>query len=205
MRKIPAVFVYDPATLASGPNRPKGGARYSEIVTPGCEWVLAGEGRATEKIDGTACLVDDRRLFKRYDAKGGKTPPPSFVPAQPEPDPVTGHWPGWVPVGDEPESKWHLAAWKALIAEPLDGTLELVGPHFQSNPYGLENDVFVAHGSAFMLEGDPLIARDYALMKDYFAEVTGIEGVVFHHPDGRMAKVTRVGFGFQWPMKEAAR
>ena len=54
-------------------------------VAPGCEWVLAGEGVPTRKYDGTCCLVEDSQLFKRYDAKHGKTPPPGFRPAQ-EPD-----------------------------------------------------------------------------------------------------------------------
>ena len=66
-------------------------------VVPGAEWVIAGEGTATRKFDGTCCLVRDGRLFKRYDAKQGKTPPAGFEPAQ-DPDEVTGHWPGWMPV-----------------------------------------------------------------------------------------------------------
>lgn len=46
-------------------------------------------------------MIRGGRLFKRYDAKHGKIPPPDFEPAQP-PDDVTGHWPGWVPVGEGP-------------------------------------------------------------------------------------------------------
>ncbi len=64
-------------------------------VVPGAEWVIAGEGVATRKWDGTAVLVRDGRLFARYDAKRGKTPPAGWEAAQ-EPDPVTGHWPGWI-------------------------------------------------------------------------------------------------------------
>lgn len=41
----------------------------TEQVTPGCEWVLAGEGVATRKRDGTACLFSRGILWKRYDAK----------------------------------------------------------------------------------------------------------------------------------------
>jgi hypothetical protein len=37
-------------------------------VTPGAEWVVAGEGVATRKFDGTCCCVRDGRLYKRYDA-----------------------------------------------------------------------------------------------------------------------------------------
>ena len=56
---------------------------YDEVV-PGADWVIAGEGVATVKFDGTACLVKDGRLYKRYDAKRGRTPPAGFEPAQAE-------------------------------------------------------------------------------------------------------------------------
>src|ERR1700757_2258583 len=79
-------------------------------VVPGAEWVLAGEGVATRKWDGTCCKVENGRLFKRYDAKKGKTPPDGFIPAQEQPDPNTGHWPGWLEVGDGPDDKWHREA-----------------------------------------------------------------------------------------------
>lgn len=41
-------------------------------VTPGCEWVLAGEGIPTRKFDGSACMIENQQMFKRYDAKNGK-------------------------------------------------------------------------------------------------------------------------------------
>jgi len=41
---------------------------YDEIV-PGAEWVVAGEGVATAKWDGTACMVRDGVLYKRYDRR----------------------------------------------------------------------------------------------------------------------------------------
>ena len=44
-------------------------------VTPGMEWVLTGEGIATEKMDGSCCAIIDGVFYKRYDAKRGKTPP----------------------------------------------------------------------------------------------------------------------------------
>ena len=42
------------------------------VVTPGFEWVLAGEGIATVKWDGSCCAVFGGQFFKRYDAKHGK-------------------------------------------------------------------------------------------------------------------------------------
>jgi hypothetical protein len=44
-------------------------------VVPGAEWVLAGEGDATRKLDGTCCMIRDGKLFKRYEVKQGKKPP----------------------------------------------------------------------------------------------------------------------------------
>ena len=29
-------------------------------VEPECEWVMQGEGYATEKIDGTCCMIQER-------------------------------------------------------------------------------------------------------------------------------------------------
>jgi len=90
------------------------------------QWVVDGEGRATVKHDGTACLVEGGALFKRYDAKNSKPLPPGFKACEPNPDPVTGHWPGWVPVvADDPASKWHVEAFSDDLD---DGTYELVGP-----------------------------------------------------------------------------
>jgi hypothetical protein len=51
-------------------------------VVPGAEWVIAGEGVATRKFDGTCCMIRGGRLYKRYDAKRGKTAPPDFGPCR---------------------------------------------------------------------------------------------------------------------------
>ena len=113
----------------------------SDEVTPGLEWVLAGEGLATVKIDGTCCAVIGGKFYKRYDAKKGKTPPPGAIPCC-DPDPVTGHWPHWLLVDPADQgSNWHLAAYYNAGGTWLsDGTYEAIGPHFQSNPYALTYD-----------------------------------------------------------------
>lgn len=168
-------------------------------VVPGAEWVLAGEGVATRKFDGTSCLIRDGILFKRYDAKAGRTPPEGFEPAQPNPDPVSGHWPGWVPILDGPEDSHHRDAWEfgyAYTGEeggmtiPLtDGTYELCGPKVQGNPDGFPRHVLVAHGKAEL----PDAPRDFEGIKSYLAE-RNIEGIVWHHPDGRMVKIKKRDF-----------
>lgn len=67
MKKIPTLFkrIFDEQHRKS----------VSCEVTPGMEWVLAGEGLATVKIDGTCCAITNGRFYRRYDAKRGKTPP----------------------------------------------------------------------------------------------------------------------------------
>jgi hypothetical protein len=130
MKKIPCVFQRH-GRQGSGPTM------VLDVVTPGCEWVLDGEGRATIKWDGTACLVRDGRLFKRYDRKPTKaarkrrrreernlakllTPwaledmkpaPEGWESCTIGPDLGSGHWPGWVPIDlYEPSDRWHREA-----------------------------------------------------------------------------------------------
>lgn len=161
-------------------------------VVPGAEWVLAGEGVATRKYDGTCALVRDGVLYKRYDAKKGKTPPPDFEPAQPEPDPVTGHWPGWRPVSeDAPEDRAFIEAWADDIPRP-DGTYELCGPKVQSNPEDYTSHVLVPHGADVL----PDAPRDFAGLREYLA-THDIEGIVWHHEDGRMVKIKTKDFGLK--------
>jgi Family of unknown function (DUF5565) len=165
-------------------------------IVPGAEWVITGEGMATRKIDGTACLVRAGHLFKRYDAKQGKTPPPGFQPAQPEPDPVTGHWPGWIEVGNGTEDRWYREAYGKqqnpdAIGLP-DGTYELVGPKVQGNPEGYAAHTLVRHGSEVLTDAP----RTFAAIRDYLRP-GNIEGIVWHHPDGRMVKIKAKDFGFK--------
>lgn len=154
-------------------------------VVPGAEWVLAGEGVATRKFDGTCARVVAGALFKRYDAQKGRTPPAGFEPAQ-EPDPVSGHWPGWLPIGDGPEDRWFREAFDPSLP---DGTYELCGPKVQGNPEGFDRHVLVPHGSELL----PEAPRDFDAIRKWLEERT-IEGIVWHHPDGRMVKIKRKDF-----------
>jgi hypothetical protein len=89
-------------------------------VVPGAEWVLNGEGTATRKWDGTCCLVQDGKLFKRYEVKRGKTPPPDFIPVN-NVDENTGKQQGWRPVGDGPEDAHHREAWLQPLVVGVEG------------------------------------------------------------------------------------
>lgn len=162
-------------------------------VVLGAEWVLAGEGVATRKFDGTCCRVLNARLYKRYDAKRGKQPPVGFEPAQ-EPDSQTGHWPGWLPVGGNPEDCWHREAWAEAASHGgvPNGTYELCGPKVQGNPERYAKHILVPHGAAPLYDAP----RDFAGLRTYF-EAHDIEGIVWHHPDGRMVKIKAKDFGLK--------
>jgi len=180
-------------------------ATLRDEVTPGCEWVLAGDGVATEKFDGTACLLRDGILYKRYDAKNGKTPPAGAIPCC-EPDPVTGHWPHWVAISaDKPEDRWHREGLLWLqrgvhVPQSDDGTYELVGPGISANPYQLPDMRLWKHGYVRL----PEAPRTFDGLRDFLGEFH-IEGIVFHHSDGRMAKIRRADYGFAWNAKQGKR
>src|SRR5579863_10419073 len=116
MQKIPTVFERDWDGDRS---------RVINQVHPGCEWVLAGEGRATVKLDGTCCMVRDGVLHKRRELRRIDAVPPGFE--QIDFDPETEKAVGWIPVGDEPEDRWHREAFEAN-ASWGEGTYELIGP-----------------------------------------------------------------------------
>jgi len=169
-----------------------GDRRVIDEVVPGAEWVVSGEGTATQKHDGTCCLVRDGQLFKRYEVKKGKTPPPHFEAAN-DADVVTGKQQGWVPVGEGPEDRWHREA----FSDQPDGTYELCGPKIQGNPEQFESHVLVRHGSE-VVDGVPVSFQE---LREWFRSRTGtadaVEGIVWHHPDGRMVKIKARDFGVQ--------
>lgn len=205
MKKIPSLFKRDY----------KGTRLVYDEVVPGSEWVIMGEGVATEKFDGTACAIRGGQLFKRYDRKLKKGPykrkrrepdfaptledykpaPPGWEACEEQPNHHTGHWPGWIPVSDEPESKWHRRGLENMGHLP-DGTYELVGPRVGGNPHNLERHELWRHASVELMDAP----RNFTALQQWFRSAE-VEGVVWHHPDGRMVKIKRRDFGYTWPLK----
>lgn len=148
MRKIPTLFQRDEPTH-----------RVIDAVTPGCEWVLAGEGVPTLKVDGTAVKVaPDGAVLKRFELKAGKVAPSTFEPAQ-SPD-VTGNTPGWVLIKvDSPEDQYLVEALRTeetVSGAPLpSGTYELLGPKVQGNPEHLSEHRLYRHGR------EPLVIDEF--------------------------------------------
>lgn len=159
-------------------------------VTPGAEWVLAGEGTATRKWDGSCCMIRGGRLYKRREVKLGKRTPRGFEPSD-KVDPNTGKQPGWVPVGDGPEDEVHR---EAFVATLPDGTYELCGPKIQGNPEAFDHPVLIKHGLVGFVDDPP---RSFAGLKAWFAQHNYAEGIVWHHSDGRMVKLKAEDFGIQ--------
>jgi len=179
MKKIPTIF-----------ERDWNGDRSRVLDKPheDCAWVFAGEGIATRKIDGTCCMVRGGVLFKRRELKAGQAAPADFEAEGT--DIETSKTVGWLPVGDGPEDALHREAFSITVA---DGTYELVGPKVQGNPERYDRHRLVPHSSLAMSEEPP---RDFAGLARWL-EGKDIEGIVFHHPDGRMAKIKLRDFGLK--------
>lgn len=182
MRKISTLFKKDPNDLS----------RVINEVNPEHEWVFRGEGIATQKFDGTACAILNGTLYKRYDVKKGRTVPDGAIPCQ-EADPVTGHHPHWVACNrSNPEDKYHFEALDTAL-DISEGTYELIGKKINGNKDGFDAHTLIKHGSV------PLYLKDLSFdgIKEFLSGLH-IEGIVFHHTDGRMAKIRRSDFGLKW-------
>jgi len=176
MKKIPTIFKRNPENMREVLNEPH----------PDCQWVFDGEGVVTRKYDGTCCLVKNGYFFKRREVKKGKKTPPDFIEEMH--DKTTGKRVGWVPVEDSSENKYHI---DAFCDDLQDGTYELVGPKIQGNPEKYDHHTLVAHAAATEYSDVP---RTFEGLKRWLAD-KDIEGLVFHHEDGRMAKIKKRDFG----------
>jgi uncharacterized protein DUF5565 len=155
-----------------------------------CDWVFAGEGVATRKLDGTSCLVRSGRLFKRRELREGDVAPRDFELATL--DKETGKRVGWMPCDSSPADRWHMEAFGDGSGF-ADGTYELLGPKVQSNPERVTKHILVPHTSAETYADAP---RNFDGLKAWLAG-RDIEGLVWHNPDGRMAKIKLRDFGLR--------
>ncbi len=182
MRKIPTVFARDPADRR----------HVLPEVTPGCAWVLAGEGVATRKYDGTCVMLDTHGAWwARREVRPGRPFPPAFVVFAT--DATIGRTVGWEPVEQSGFVRWFLAALDGGPAERAPGTYELCGPKINGNPEGLAHHTLVAHAAAERLA--VAMPRTFASLRDLLTADFPYEGIVWHHPDGRMAKLKRRDVG----------
>ena len=179
MKKIPTLFQRNPNNMR-------------ELLTvphPACSWVFRDEGIATRKYDGTCVKIEGGKYFKRRELKESQQAPEGFVEVGV--DEETGKRVGWVPVdAQSKDNQWHMAAFSDSLP---DGTYELCGPKVQGNPENFTDHRLVRHADAERLINVP---RTFDGLREWLAS-RGIEGIVFHHPDGRMAKIKKRDFGLR--------
>jgi len=176
MKKIPTIFRKDMNT-----------GLVSDEPNPLCDWVFNGEGIATRKYDGACTKIENGKYYKRRTIKKGKIPPPDFIEV--DFDPNTGKKFGWSEVSLSNEDKYYR---EVLPIESLpDGTYELVGPKIQGNVEKFDKYILIRHSGSIVYEGVP---RTFDGLREWLSHMD-IEGLVFHHPDGRMGKIKKKDFG----------
>jgi hypothetical protein len=182
--KIPTIYIRDLETH-----------RITDQVSPSCEWVFLGEGVATRKFDGVCTLLDSEgRWWSRREVKPGKQAPANFWFVAK--DLMSGKTVGWEPIEQSAWVKQHADAlehdeglWDEVVVlegETSDvGTYELCGPKINGNPEQFEHHVLVRHGREMLAGGQP--TNPIEMVRSVAA--VGWEGIVWHHPDGRMGKL----------------
>ena len=182
MKKISTLFAKDPNNLARVVNK----------INAENAWVINGEAIATRKFDGTSSAIINGELYKRFDAKKGRTIPANAIPCQ-EADLITGHHPHWLKCDRSKSEDKHFFEAFDRLEDKTDGTYELCGPKVQGNPENFEKHTLVKHGSEIIdLENVAFEDLKVFLMNDE----TDMEGIVFHHKsDDRMCKLRKSDFG----------
>ncbi len=212
MKKIPCLFERVHLCLRTGDflHKQTSSSRYRAIdtVNPHCNWVFQGEGIATIKLDGSPVMLrkgtdDEFRLYQRLQTD--KLPPAGSIQCDFRRDVQKAIW--WVPA----TNKWLIEAYKDFAEhfEVIEGTYEAMGPKINGNRHKLDKHTLGIHGGIILAEGK--YKRSFAGLKallqnlslsTIFNCVTDVEhhfyeGLVFHHPDGRMAKIKRKDFGYE--------
>jgi hypothetical protein len=188
MEKIPTLFERDEHFHVV--NRPR----------EECAWVFEGAGVGTEKLDGTNVRLTVRsgqlvRVEKRRNPSRAQK--------------SQGIIDGWYVDTAEGagEDKWILAAaGNTDVSTWPDGEhpCEALGPRIQGNPLGLDEHKCVPFNMSAPTVTE--VPRDYeelwaflATLDSQYAPGHLAEGIVFHHPDGRRAKIKRKDFPTHTP------
>jgi len=183
MRKIPTIFKRD---------ENNGGKITREYFVDPASFIGA---IATEKVDGTNVRVTIRngncvRLEKRCN-------PSKLQKAKG----ILHPW--YVDASQSPEDKWIQAALLGTdLRELPDGEWsgEAVGPNIQGNPLnlGVHKIIFFSLGQCPIIENTPIT---YDELKEWLpkqksgvGENCGVEGIVWHKPNGDMMKIKTKDF-----------
>ncbi len=166
----------------------------SKVTTeldPENQWVIDGEGIPTRKFDGTAAIIINHEIYKRYDVKRGKQVPQGAISCQ-EPDKFTGHWPHWVKCDRKKKEDQYFFEGFDSLSKIEDGTYELCGEKVGINAEKIVGHTLIKHGSEVLSIDD----FSFEGLKNYLSNPDlDIEGIVFHHKtDGRMCKIRKCDF-----------
>lgn len=96
---------------------------------------------------------------------------------------------GWEPIERSPFARFHAEALRDGPAYWPAGTYELVGPKVNGNPERAPGHRLIEHATAAKVD---LPARTFDVIRAAVLAARdgdGAEGIVFHHDDGRMAKI----------------
>ena len=197
MKKIKTLFEKDPADLGR--------------VIPSPPSYPLEELTFRIKIDGTACYLLNGQPYVRYDAKLSKRKgkhtitftreevqaklPADAIPCQ-EPDDLSGHWPHWVPLLNQPAYGKQREGFENSC--PLeDGSYECFGPGVQGNPQEEEKLLWVKHDSNSLIVPITFQSYDvYTAMQDFLREFP-YEGLVAYRAGEPVAKIRRSDFGLE--------
>ena len=194
MKKIPTLFKRE--------FHEDGTFTLTDQVTEGMEWVLDGVGLATVKWDGTPVYYGGiGQWYKRYDNKKRNQVPEGSIPCITTPDPITGHWPLWVPIDwSDPANGYICKAITNYIhygsAQIVSGTtFEAIGPGINGNHNNYAQATLKYHGDRIITD----FPRDFQRMGIWLSQ-HAIEGVVFWLNGEPMCKIKRSDFGHPWPL-----
>jgi len=187
MKKIPSLFIQTPDHVLT------------REINPDCQWVINGEGFPTAKYDGSACAVINGKLYKRYDNSQRKgndrimktTPCDDWIHCGCTT--YRGKFIYWIPVTSK--DYYHQIAWAWAQGALEEGTYELIGPEVQGNPHKFDKNTLIKHSRTHLRFPNP---RTYDEIYDYLKNKCEFEGIVWHHTDGRMCKITKKKFGIEW-------
>lgn len=180
MKKIPTIFLRD-YKLKCTP--------VTDDINPECQWVFDGEGIATRKIDGVNVKILNGLPMMRVKPASADYTEAEYTRTM--------------------NDKYVLAAFASLLPLPYrstdgywlhDGVYEAYGEGIRGNAEKVEgyhmtrlasaNNDPCSFDHALVIHGVP---RSYRGLMGYFA-THDIEGIVFHHRDGRMAKIKTKDF-----------
>jgi hypothetical protein len=182
MEKIPTLFIRDPDNMKL----------VTREVNPDAAWVLRGEGVPTRKKDGTNVRVT---------VKDGA---PKWVEKRRNPtreEKANGAEPGYVVADEHDPSNIHIlnAVTYTVYTDWPDGVYpcEALGPKIQGGVESSRPTIYPFTLAPEILRENP---RTFGEISNFLAR-NEIEGIVWHHKDGRMAKVKRRDFNLPWPAR----